>query len=116
MNPNAIPSTRETLPRVLEPDTPPFAARVGCGLVVAALLVGILAGGVFIYAAFLGYEFLVNAQTGGMDAAKSYLDYLTSIQFQERITNGVMIAGGVIIAGSLIAASEAKNFLLWLRR
>jgi uncharacterized BrkB/YihY/UPF0761 family membrane protein len=113
MNPNNLPSTREDTQLG---DNPPFSARLGCGLLVGTLLVVIFAAGVFLYSMNAAYLFILNFQQNGADGAKVWLDYMGSIQQQERVGTGVAVAAGMIVAGSVIAALESSKVLIWLRR
>lgn len=115
MNRNYEPSTRQELARAV-PDAPPILARLGCGLAVVALLTIVLGALLLLFLLLTGYELLINIQSGGMDGLSAYLEYLTSIDYQHQVNLAVNIAGGVLVAGGLIAFTEAKNFLLWLKR
>jgi hypothetical protein len=99
---------------------PPFWARLGCGLSVAAFLAVLFTCMLVFFLVFGAYEVAVNIYYAGPERMGDLLldlfKHFSSPEVQQQVTIGIGLLFGVVMAGFWIAVAEAGNFLTWLKR
>ena len=95
-------------------ESPPFVARLGCGLLVVTLILIVFLILSLFYLFGLGYSFLINAQD--ISTLDAFLKHLTSTEYQQRLAMAVNIMVAVSVFLGLTAIAESKRFLLWLKK